>query len=78
MRTSGKAECNINFRPTKTQTSLRNKASDCSRSEMKKEDESDDDSVETLDTFPSCPKTGEKSPLAPSELLERQAMPEEQ
>ena len=35
MRTCGKAECNINFRPTKTQTSLRNKASDCSRSEMK-------------------------------------------
>ncbi|CAL2273655.1 unnamed protein product [Prunus armeniaca] len=68
MRTCGKAECNINFRPTKTQTSLRNKASDCSRSEMKKEDESDDDSVETLDTFPSCPKTGEKSPLAPSEV----------
>ncbi|CAL8170915.1 unnamed protein product [Prunus armeniaca] len=37
MRTCGKAECNINFRPTKTQTSLRNKASDCSRSEMKRE-----------------------------------------
>ncbi|KAL6273821.1 hypothetical protein ACE6H2_024513 [Prunus campanulata] len=71
MRTCGKAECNINFRPTKTQTSLRNKASDCSRSEMKKEDESDDDSVETLDTFPSCPKTGDKSPLAPSEVKDR-------
>ncbi|XP_034223788.1 B3 domain-containing transcription factor VRN1-like [Prunus dulcis] len=61
MRTCGKAECNMNFRPTKTQTSLRNKASDCSRSEMKKEDESDDDSVETLDKFP----------LAPSEVKDR-------
>ncbi|KAL6272636.1 hypothetical protein ACE6H2_023328 [Prunus campanulata] len=48
--------------------SPRNKASDCSKSEMKRDDESDDDSVETLDKFPSCPKTRDKSPLVPSEV----------
>ncbi|PQM42676.1 B3 domain-containing transcription factor VRN1 [Prunus yedoensis var. nudiflora] len=38
------------------ENSLRNKASDCSKSEMKREDESDDDCVETLDKFPPPPK----------------------
>ncbi|KAI5314700.1 hypothetical protein L3X38_043876 [Prunus dulcis] len=43
MRPCGKAECNINFTPTRSQTSemmfensLRTKASDCSKSEMKR------------------------------------------
>ncbi|BFG41911.1 hypothetical protein CerSpe_281850 [Prunus speciosa] len=38
------------------ENSLRNKTSDCSKSEMKREDESDDDCVETLDKFPPLPK----------------------
>ncbi|CAL2279200.1 unnamed protein product [Prunus armeniaca] len=50
------------------ENSLRNKASDCSKSEMKREDESDDDCVETLDKFPPCPKSGGKSPLAPPDV----------
>ncbi|KAI5314702.1 hypothetical protein L3X38_043878 [Prunus dulcis] len=38
------------------ENSLRNQASDCSKSEMKREDESDDDCVETFAKFPPLPK----------------------